>query len=59
MHTVLPYGNKGYYVRSPGGRVVENYPVNLHIPHSQANALAAAQAHANRLNGNSNVAQVA
>lgn len=51
MYTVETSGNNAYYVRSPGGKVVDSFPVNLAIPGSQQKAKALAEALADRMNG--------
>lgn len=51
MHTVHSIPYIGYFVRSPGGRVVDKFSVNMTIPDSQERAEKEAQKLADRLNG--------
>lgn len=50
MHTVHEIPYHSYYVRSPGGRVVDSFRVNMTIAASQDHAKSLADALASRLN---------
>lgn len=51
MHTVREIEYQGYYVRSPGGRTVDFFRVNMTIEGSQDYAKSLADKLCDRLNG--------